>query len=177
MSRLSLCLLGPFRAAIDGQAVTGFRSDKVRALRAYLVVESDTPHRRERLAGLLWPDRPERSARADLRVALANLRQVLGDHEATPPFLLISRQTIQFNQASDAWIDAQSMKAQFQASQPTIELQEEAVDLYRGEFMAGFSLPDSPLFEEWALLTREQLHRLAMEALHRLVNSLEQRGG
>jgi predicted ATPase/DNA-binding SARP family transcriptional activator len=176
MSRLSLCLLGPFRAAIDGQAVTGFRSDKVRALLAYLVVESDTPHRRERLAGLLWPDRPERSARGDLRVALANLRQVLGDHEATPPSLLISRQTIQFNQASDAWIDVQAMKDIFQASQPTIELQEEAVDLYRGEFMAGFSLPDSPLFEEWALLTREQFHRLVMEALYRLTESLEQRG-
>lgn len=177
MSRLSLCLLGPFRATIDGKAVQGFRSDKVRALLAYLAVESDMPHRRERLAGLLWPDRPERSARADLRVALANLRQVLGDHEATPPFLLVSRQTIQFNQACDAWIDAQSMKAQFQAGQRTIELQEGAVDLYRGEFMAGFSLPGSPLFEEWALLTREQLHRLVMEALYRLTESLEQRGG
>lgn len=176
MSRLSVYLLGPFRAAINGEAVTGFRSDKVRGLLAHLVVESGTPHRRERLAGLLWPDRPERSARAHLRVALTNLRQVIGDHEATPPFLLISRQTIQFNQASDAWIDAQSMDALLQNSQPTIELMEEAVGLYRGEFMAGFSLPDSPPFEEWALLTREQLHRQVIEALYRLANSLEQRG-
>jgi predicted ATPase/DNA-binding SARP family transcriptional activator len=169
-------LLGPFRAAKDGEEVTGFRSDKVRALLAYLVVESGTPHRRERLAGLLWPDRPERSARADLRVALANLRQVLGDHEATPPFLLISRQTLQFNQASDAWIDVKSLESLSQAGQPTGELMEEAVDLYRGEFMAGFSLPGSPPFEEWALLTREQLHRLVMETLQRLANSLEERG-
>jgi predicted ATPase/DNA-binding SARP family transcriptional activator len=160
---------------MDGEEVTGFRSDKVRALLAYLAVESGTPHRRERLAGLLWPDRPERSARTGLRVALANLRQVLGDHEAAPPFLLISRQTIQFNQASDAWIDVKSLESLTQAGQPTARLMEETVDLYRGEFMAGFSLPDSPPFEEWALLTREQLHRLVMETLQRLANSLEER--
>ena len=86
MSRLSVCLLGPFQAAIDGEAVTGFRSDKVRALLAYLVIESDTPHRRERLAGLLWPDWLERSARAYLRVALTNLRHVIGDHLAETIF-------------------------------------------------------------------------------------------
>jgi predicted ATPase/DNA-binding SARP family transcriptional activator len=176
MSRLSVSLLGPFRAAIDGHALTGFRSDKVRALLAYLVVESDTPHRRERLAGLLWPDYPERTARAHLRVALTNLRQVIGDHEAMPPFLLVSRQTIQFNSASDASIDIEDAMPLLRASQPTIELLEEAVGLYRGEFMAGFSLPDSPPFEEWALLTREQVHRLAVEALHHLARSLEQRG-
>lgn len=176
MSRLSVFLLGPFRAAIDGQAVTGFRSDKVRALLAYLAVESGRPHRRESLAGLLWPDYPERSARAHLRVALTNLRQVLGDHEASPPFVLISRQTIQINQAADAWVDAQAFRALLQSSQPTTEQMVEAVDLYQGEFLAGFSLADSPPFEEWALLTREQFHRLVIETLDRLANSLEQRG-
>jgi predicted ATPase/DNA-binding SARP family transcriptional activator len=176
MARLSVFLLGPFRAAIDGQPVTGFRSDKVRALLAYLAVESDRPHRRESLAGLLWPDYPERSARAHLRVALTNLRQVIGDHQARPPFLLISRQTIQFHQASDAWVDAQAFRTLLQSSQPTTEQMVEAVDLYRGEFLAGFSLADSPPFEEWALLTREQFHRLVIETLAHLANSLEQRG-
>ena len=176
MSRLSVRLLGPFRVAIDGEATADFRADKVRALLAYLAVESDTPHRRERLAGLLWPDWPERSARAHLRVALANLRKVIGDHQATPPFLLISRQTIQFNQGSDAWVDAGSLKTMLQTSQPTIDVLEKALDLYQGEFMAGFSLADSRPFEEWAVLTREQLHRLVLEALHRLATALEQRG-
>jgi predicted ATPase/DNA-binding SARP family transcriptional activator len=176
MSRLSVFLLGPFRAAIDGQPVTGFRSDKVRALMAYLAVELDRPHRRESLAGLLWPDYPERSARAHLRVALTNLRQVIGDHQARPPFLLISRQTIQFHQGSDAWVDATAFRTLLQSSQPTTEQMVEAVDLYRGEFLAGFSLADSPPFEEWALLTREQFHRLVIETLDHLANSLEQRG-
>ena len=176
MSRLSVRLLGSFRATIDGEPVTGYRSDKVRALLAYLAAEPDTPHRRERLGGLLWPDCSERSARAHLRVALSNLRQVIGDHEATPPYLLISRQTVQFNEASDAWADVQSFQSLLETGLPTIDAMEQMVGLYEGEFMAGFSLADSPLFEEWALLTREQLHRTVMEALHRLARSLEERG-
>jgi predicted ATPase len=43
-----------------------------------------------------------------------------------------------------------------------------AVSLYSGEFLEGFSLPDSPAFEEWSLLEGERLHRLALEALHHL---------
>jgi DNA-binding SARP family transcriptional activator len=84
MTRLAIRVLGPFRASLDGVLIGGFHSDKVRALLAYLCVEGQGPHRRERLAGLLWPDLPERSARTNLRHALANLRQVIGDREATP---------------------------------------------------------------------------------------------
>ncbi|MGD9146963.1 MAG: alpha/beta hydrolase, partial [Anaerolineae bacterium] len=60
MARLSICLLGPLQVTLDGKPVTSFESDKVRALLAYLAVEVGQPHRREKLAGLLWPDRPER---------------------------------------------------------------------------------------------------------------------
>ncbi|NIO70637.1 MAG: transcriptional regulator, partial [Anaerolineae bacterium] len=179
MTRLSVRLLGPLQVTLDGEPVTGLRSDKVRALLAYLAVETEQPHRREKLAGLLWPDWPERSARANLRQALANLRQVIGDHQATPPFLHISRQTVQFNSASDAWIDVAAFTDLLQAkglSQQTIRQLEQAVELYRGDFLEGFSIGDSPAFEEWVLLNRERLHRLVMEALHRLAECHEQYG-
>ena len=64
MGHLSICLLGPLRVTIDEEPATGFESDKVRALLAYLAVEAGYPQRRETLAGLLWPDWPERAARA-----------------------------------------------------------------------------------------------------------------
>jgi predicted ATPase len=42
--------------------------------------------------------------------------------------------------------------------------------------LEGFSVGDSPAFEEWALLTRERLARLMSSALHRLAAAYEQRG-
>ena len=101
MAHLSLSLLGPFRLMLEGQPGTGFKSNKVRALLAYLAVEADRPHRRDVLAGLLWPDWPNRDALNNLRYALSNLRRVIGDREAKPPFLLITRDTLQFNAAGD----------------------------------------------------------------------------
>ena len=41
MARLSIRLLGPFQVTLDGQPVTAFEPDKVRALLAYLAVESE----------------------------------------------------------------------------------------------------------------------------------------
>ena len=70
MHRLSIRLLGSFQVMRDGKTAVGFDSDKVRALLAYLVVEAACPHRREVLAGLLWPEWPDRSARTSLRRAL-----------------------------------------------------------------------------------------------------------
>ena len=45
-----------------GIPVTAFASDRARALLAYLVTEADQPHRRDKLAGLLWPDSPQKMA-------------------------------------------------------------------------------------------------------------------
>jgi len=74
MAHLSLSLLGAFHAQLDGKPVDGFRSDKARALLAYLAVEQQ-PHTRAHLAGLLWPDWPETAARTYLRQALAHYQQ------------------------------------------------------------------------------------------------------
>ena len=105
MSRLSIQLFGTVRVTLDGEPVTGFESHKARALLAYLAVEADRAHPREKLAGMLWPERSEQVARAYLRRLLVNLRRVIGDYEADPPFLRITRQTLQFNMLSDAWVD------------------------------------------------------------------------
>src|SRR5512145_1611628 len=95
MPNLSLSLLGPFQAALDGQLIGGFASNKVRALLAYLAVEADRPHSRDELIGLLWPDQPDTAARASLRQALANLRQVIGDRTSTTPFLSVAVDSVQ----------------------------------------------------------------------------------
>ncbi len=50
------------QVTLDGNPISAWKSDKAQALLAYLAVEADRPQRRERLAGLLWPDAPERRA-------------------------------------------------------------------------------------------------------------------
>src|SRR5262249_31013870 len=101
MARLSLRVLGPLDVQLDGQSIVSQAYDRVWPLLIYLALEAARPHRRDALIGLLWPEQPDHAARANLRQALTQLRQALGDHTAQPPFLLIARETIQFNSASD----------------------------------------------------------------------------
>ena len=113
MARLMISLLGSFRVNIDGTAITQFESNKVRGLLAYLVVESLQNHRREKLAALFWPDMTTQDARSNLSRALYNFRGLIQDHQAEPPYLLRSRDSIQFNPGSDYWLDIDTIREQF----------------------------------------------------------------
>ena len=181
MARFLFRLLGPFEASVDGEPITGFHSDKVRALLAYLCVEAEIPHRRQRLAGLLWSDLPESSARTNLRHALANLRRVISDKDGperrgASGFLHTTQQTIQFNLGSDTWVDTLGFLAAVGKSQIPVAELEEAMSWYRGELLEGFCLPDSFLFEEWLLLQRERFQRLALGVLGQLARDYALRG-
>ena len=88
----------------------------MRALLAYLVVEAAQPHRREALAELFWPERPEGVARDNLRQALSNLRTAIGDRKATPPFLWITHEEVQFNPHSAHWLDVAALAGLLSAS-------------------------------------------------------------
>jgi adenylate cyclase len=183
MAHLSLSLLGPFQATLDGEPITSFEASKVRALLAYLAIEANhhpQGHPRTVVAGLLWPERSERAALANLRNALANLRTAIGDRAATPPYLLITRETIQFNLASDHWLDVAAFRSLVDgkgAEQPRVRQLEEAVALYRGDLLHGFSVRGSPEFEDWSLLLREQLQRQVVDALRWLIGHYEKRSG
>ncbi|MFZ5821224.1 MAG: ATP-binding protein [Chloroflexota bacterium] len=179
MAHLRISLLGPIQVTLDGQPVTGFKSNKVRALLAYLAVESDKPHRRETLAGLLWPDWSDRESLGNLRYTLSDLRSAIDDRDADPPFLIISRESVQFNSASDCWLDVAAFveSASLEKSHPNfIAAQEKAAGLYRGSFLEGFYVDDSPAFEDWALLARERLVRQASACLHALADHYEAGG-
>ena len=187
MTRLSLALLGGFEVILDDHRLMAFETVKVRALLAYLVVEAGRPHQREILADLLWPDAPGDAARTYLRQALVNLREVLRDRLATPAFLAITRDTIQFNASSDHWLDITAFSALLAACardphrQPAAcarcaQRLEAAAALYRGPLLNQFFLGDSATFEEWVALKREALHQQALSVLTRLAQYHERRG-
>jgi len=120
------------------------------------------PHRRERLASLLWPSGSESSARRNLRHALTDLRRLLGDGEQpAAPYLAATRQMLQLCLTTDCSVDVPRFLTLLQADQPGTRAPTEdlvqATDLCRGSFMEGFSLPGCPEFEEWIVLTRERL--------------------
>jgi len=173
MPFLELSFLGPFQVTLEGSPVTGFEADKVRALLAYLAVESDHPHRREQLAALFWPGWPDASARTSLRNALSNLRKAIGDETAEPPFLLITRETIQFNPESDYFLDTLELERLTKDSHASAEQLQSALDLYRGGFLEGFTLKDCPAFDDWSLAVREQLQTHTSTLLSRLTEIYE----
>src|SRR5262249_12315989 len=162
MATISLTFLGSFQVLRDGAPVTRFRGDKVRALLAYLATEAERPHERATLAALLWPDQGDELALRNLAQALVRLREALG---VSDDLLHITRQALQWRGAA-AEVDVAEF-ARLARSTETADLAQ-AADLYGGEFLAGFGLPDCEAFEEWLLLTREQLAQQALTALHTL---------
>ncbi|HOG48791.1 MAG TPA: BTAD domain-containing putative transcriptional regulator, partial [Anaerolineae bacterium] len=193
MAHLTLSLLGPFQALLDGEPISGFTSNKVRALLAYLAVEATRPHARRVLAALLWPDQPDSAALSALRHALSDLRGALGDRGASVPLLLIGRDTLRFNAEAGCQLDVTAFQQKLSAisdqrsaigrqrsaatrKAPTMGELQSAVALYRGPFLEGFSLADSSPFEGWALLKREELSQQVLVALGTLAAAHEARG-
>lgn len=163
MTRVEIRLLGKYQVLIAGQDVPLPRN-KMRALLAHLAVESQRAHERSALAGLLWPDMPQRSALRNLTNTLSQVRLAFTEAGADSEFISATRQTIQFHRETSPRVDVLQMQSAL-ASDRMAEL-EAGVALYQGEFLPGFSLADSSLFEEWMVQTREQLHNQVIRALH-----------
>ena len=171
MEQLTIRLFGSFQLLQGQKAVDDFESNKVRGLFAYLVVEKEHSHQRRKLGAMLWPEIPESNALASLRYALSNLRKVIGDQKANPPYLFITSQTIQFNSNSNYCLDSDAFERYAKLAQQNpldfVSLSK-AAEFYKGRFLEGFSIPDSLAFEEWLLLRRERYDQLA----YRLFNNL-----
>ena len=169
--KLAVRLLGDPDLCLGGEAISGFVSNKARALVFYLAATGG-PHSREVLAGLLWSHVPDSAARKNLRDVLANLRKLIG------PYLVITRRTVSLHAGAPCWVDSQRLSAAVQAAQRVpppqpaelLDSLAQAVDLYQGEFLTGFYVSDAPLFEDWVLMQREQLGRELREALGMLAN-------
>ena len=187
MNQLSIFLLGSFQVHLDGRPLSGFAYDKVRALLAYLAVESNRPHSREKLAALLWPDQSPESSRTSLRQALATLRRALCDQDSTVPVLLLDQGSLQVNPVASIWLDMDVLQQELNASQShshtdietcqtCVQHLETGVAYYRGDFLEGLLLGDGEDFEIWTLAKRELLRLQALTAFHHLTNHYIRRG-
>jgi DNA-binding SARP family transcriptional activator len=186
MPKLEIILLGTPAITVNGKPIE-VASNFVRALLVFLVIEKHHPHRREVLAEMLWPGKPEGAARNSLKQAISNLRMALGDRDNGDPFLLVSGEEIQFNQSSQYWVDAEAFTEIIQTcdEHPHNELSNcevcrdcyrRTTDLYQGDFLTGFYLPDNQDFNDWVTLRREVFQRWITGALNKLALIYEGRG-
>jgi DNA-binding SARP family transcriptional activator/predicted ATPase len=182
-SQLSMFFLGSMQTVLDGTPLA-FRSRRERALLAYLAVEAARYHTRSAIAGLIYPDMPGEDALRNVRLVLNRLRGELQERDRTDPFLLISRDGLQWNAESAYRLDvADFLRLMAEVPSEDVALTEsdvrrltEAVALYRGDFLYGFEMEDSDLFEAWMQGWRERLHQLALNAMRRLAEYALQHG-
>ena len=160
---LEVRLLGTPTVMAAGSPVPISRR-KVSAL-LYRLAAAPDPVPREHLSFLFWPDTRELAARRQLTGLLSHLRRALPD-----PDLLLAEDDHVWLDRSRTWSDVLELEAlhagQPQAVSPAVCQQ--VVDLYRGSFLGGFSLPDSPEFETWLTLERaswEQRYLVSLSTL------------
>jgi len=157
---LNLALLGPPQIEYDGRPVH-FDTRKAIALLA-LVSMSEQPLSRDRLAVLLWPDSDDERSRGALRRTVSVTAAGVGDA------LVVSRTTIALDE-SKVRVDAGEFRRLVTAGDT--ESLVKACALYRGDFLTGFAVRDSPDFDDWANSTAEDLRQRLSIALEALVTA------
>ncbi len=174
MSRLAISLLGSPRIERDNILID-VDTRKAIALIAYLAV-SRQRQSRDALANLLWPEYDQPHARATLRRTLSTLNKALEG-----PWLNVDRETIGLEASPDLWIDVVVFYKRLEECRthghPAAETcldclmpLTEAVALYRDDFLVGFSLRDSPNFDDWQFYQADSLRREFASTLERLVH-------
>jgi DNA-binding SARP family transcriptional activator len=168
---LRIHMLGPPKVTW-AHRVLSLPRRQVRAL-LYRLAAGPQPVPREKLSYLLWPDTPEATARRNLRGLLSHLRHAL----PVPDLLLTSREMVGLD-PDRSWSDKMLFERLCTASGTAAQAEalQKAVDLYRGPFLSGFSLPGCPEFEMWSASERQTWERLYLEALASLIEEQAAKG-
>ncbi len=166
-SVLQVHILGPPRVEWAGRPLSLPRR-QIRAL-LYLLATQLQPVPREQLCFLFWPDLPDTAARRHLSHLLSHLRHILPD----PQLLKIDKDVVGLD-PERTWSDVASFERL--RSVGTAEALQQAVDLFRGPFLSGFSLGGSPEFESWAISEGQALEHSYLATLATLLEERMARG-
>jgi predicted ATPase/DNA-binding SARP family transcriptional activator len=158
---LEISLLGGFDVRLNEQPVS-LSAQPVQKLLSYLLLKREVGHRREFLADLLWPGSRESSARKNLRNALWQLQQVIGEEH-----LLVDRTSIAFNVFAPYCLDIAVLEDERAISDS--ESLAGVLSLYRGKLLPS-------LYDEWIQLERERLHALFERRMQVLLDQLVTKG-
>jgi predicted ATPase/DNA-binding SARP family transcriptional activator len=158
---LKIYLLGQFKLA-HGEQPLDLPSRPAQSLLAYLALNPGLTHRREKLAGLLWPDSTEENARNYLRQAFWRIHKAIESGSLEwEAYLDINKISASFLPDSDHWLDAQQLlqKDTDPEDLPAI------LSLYQGELLPGF-------YDNWISVERDRLLAAYHEKARLLIDSL-----
>ncbi len=168
---LTIKLLGGLVIEKGSARVTGLVTQKAEVLVAYLSCHPRA-HRRDVLATMLWDNRTQKQALSNLRTLLTSLRRHLR------PYLAVSRKTLSLDWDQPIWVDVgvfedalSSLMPQAPDSDQILEdpsTIEDALNLYRGDFLEGVFVDDSRGVDAWMAARRERLQHMAMRAHEQL---------
>lgn len=153
---LRIFLLGGFRLEYEGRPIDIPRRESLLRLFARLLLESDHPLPRKRLAYSVWPDTTEAQALTNLRRHLYLIRQLLPP--AHQEQLIISPRTITWKSSPLCWLDV----ADFERATDDPSALEAAASLYRGDLIGGVDV------DETLLARREELRNHYFDLLKTL---------
>lgn len=162
MAALTIRLLGSFEARLGAGPPVSLPTKKARALLAYLAARPAQARSRDEIAEMLWGARADEQARGSLRRTLSDLRKALPLDDGA--WLVSEGDTVKLD-ARSVYIDAAEFERLAAGDAGALA---QAVELYRGEFLAGFGL-DEQAFEEWLRAERERLRQLTLKTLARLL--------
>ena len=171
MPHLTIALLGAPQISVDDESIQ-VDTRKAIALLAYLAVTGHR-HRRDALTLLLWPDLDQSKARAALRRTLSALNQT-----PVANWIEADRENIELRVDEGVTCDVWTFKQIMAQGTEQFELRalEEAVALYRDDFMAGFGLRDAVNFDDWQYFEGEAYRNAYATLLDHFVEHLCEEG-
>ena len=173
MPQLRITLAGTPRVERDG-ILLDITIRKAVALLAYLAV-TGAPQTRDALAALLWPEADQERARGALRYTLAQLKSAIGGewlYTTRDQIGLCAGPQLVVDVAEVARLQAQVAAHGHPLHQPCADclpLLQSIVALLHGPLLHGFTLPDSPAFDDWLFFESERLQRVQADALAALI--------
>ena len=170
---LKLLFFGFPRFECDDRPIE-IENRKAIALLAYLAVSMEK-YSRDTLATLLWPESNQQNARTALRGAIWAINKALGKG-----WLDINRESVALIQSDRLLLDVARFEDRLTECQMHSHSSDEicpdcvrpltqAVALYRDDFLAGFTLRNSPSFDEWQTYQSEYLRGKLIPALEKLI--------
>lgn len=149
---LSFELLGTPSIKVDGETKI-FSFSKINALLYYMVINKRIS--RDEIAGILWPSKDEKSAKKNLRNTIYQANRAMGGEFIVSP----NKTILTFN--CDVTVESD-----------TYRFEEDAythLEEYRDEFLKGFYLKDSDLFDAWLAKMRNLYEHQFIECCYQKV--------